>query len=314
MARLIAVADSLAQPATRSPLRPHYKPTALLSVLALLDEGALDPALMDAETVISRARSVFADFDPAHELQVFQPLWHLRTNGAWSLLDAERRVLKGPEWGNYDKRPKSLAAFRRLVRFIAPTSPASWADPKERLEARQRTVALLRMDLAPVAHAIAVSFSPLVEAAPADAAAWSTDLRSRAWAQIVVRRGQAKFRRLLLEAYEGRCAVSGCDAVPVLEAAHISAYMGPYTDQSNNGLLLRADIHTLFDLHLLALDPATGRVWLAPTLRGGAYGDLHGRLARAPSRPTDAPNMLALGAHLDEARAQNARSRGRSRS
>ncbi|WP_336979879.1 HNH endonuclease signature motif containing protein [Altererythrobacter fulvus] len=56
-------------------------------------------------------------------------------------------------------------------------------------------------------------------------------------------------------AYEGRCAISGCDVREVLEAAHIMPYLGEETNDVRNGLLLRADLHTLFDLGLLKIGP-----------------------------------------------------------
>ncbi len=70
--------------------------------------------------------------------------------------------------------------------------------------------------------------------------------------QIVARRGQSAFRAALLDAYQNRCAITGCDAVPALEGAHLRPYRGPDSNVVTNGLLLRADIHTLFDLQLLA--------------------------------------------------------------
>src|ERR1700722_13605652 len=73
------------------------------------------------------------------------------------------------------------------------------------------------------------------------------DARERIRRTIVQRRGQAKFRNALLEAYGSRCAISGCGALEVLEAAHICPYQGSATNHVTNGLLLRADIHTLFD-------------------------------------------------------------------
>ena len=85
------------------------------------------------------------------------------------------------------------------------------------------------------------------------------DARVRATRQIVSRRGQPKFRARLLSAYVGRCAITGADAEAVLEAAHIRPYRGPESNALPNGLLLRADIHTLFDLALLAIDPASTR-------------------------------------------------------
>ncbi len=81
------------------------------------------------------------------------------------------------------------------------------------------------------------------------------DARLRVYRQIVARRGQSAFRGALLEAYQGRCAITGCDAVFALEGAHLRPYRGPDTNVVTNGLLLRADIHTLLDLQLLAPDP-----------------------------------------------------------
>lgn len=77
------------------------------------------------------------------------------------------------------------------------------------------------------------------------------DARERVLGQIVRRRGQQEFREKLLVAYEGRCAITGCDAIEALEAAHIVPYLGTETNHVQNGLLLRADIHTLFDLGCL---------------------------------------------------------------
>jgi hypothetical protein len=81
------------------------------------------------------------------------------------------------------------------------------------------------------------------------------DARRRILAAIVLRQGQWGFRERLLAAYQRACAVTGCDVVEALEAAHIIAYLGPKTNYVTNGLLLRADIHTLFDLGLIAVQP-----------------------------------------------------------
>lgn len=62
------------------------------------------------------------------------------------------------------------------------------------------------------------------------------------------RLGQGAFRVLVTDAYHRRCAVTGERTLPVLQAAHIKPYseLGPH--QVANGLLLRSDLHTLFDL------------------------------------------------------------------
>jgi hypothetical protein len=77
------------------------------------------------------------------------------------------------------------------------------------------------------------------------------DARKRIDQTIVQRQGQPAFRNALMDAYERRCAITGCDVGDVLEAAHISPYLGEHTNRVTNGLLLRADIHTLFDRGLI---------------------------------------------------------------
>ncbi|EJT85993.1 putative restriction endonuclease [Pseudomonas putida S11] len=70
-----------------------------------------------------------------------------------------------------------------------------------------------------------------------------SDARTRTLASIVRRRGQPQFRKQLLKAYQGRCAITACSLQQVLEAAHIHPYLGDATNVVSNGLLLRADVH-----------------------------------------------------------------------
>ncbi|QEL17382.1 HNH endonuclease [Limnoglobus roseus] len=105
--------------------------------------------------------------------------------------------------------------------------------------------------------------------------------------QIRERRGQAAFRNALRARYGDRCLVSGCPVLAVLEAAHIRPYRGDGDNHPANGLILRADLHTLFDLDLLGIEPDTLRVRLHPGV-AAEYGDLEGRKLRCegPSRPS----------------------------
>lgn len=126
-----------------------------------------------------------------------------------------------------------------------------------------------------------------------------TDARRRGLRAIVARRGQARFRRELLSAYGGRCAITRRDAVPALEAAHIVAYRGPGANVLANGLLLRADVHTLFDLGHLGIDPDAGhQVVIEAGLRHGSYADLAGDTADLPSDPHRRPDDGLLHWHL----------------
>ncbi len=73
--------------------------------------------------------------------------------------------------------------------------------------------------------------------------------------QIKARRGQAKFRNNLRARYGDQCMITGCTILDVLEAAHINPYRGINDNHPSNGLLLRADIHTLYDLNLIGIEP-----------------------------------------------------------
>jgi hypothetical protein len=117
------------------------------------------------------------------------------------------------------------------------------------------------------------------------------DQRQVAVRQIRERRGQQKFRDALRERYGDSCLVTACTVLAVLEAAHINPYRGENDNHPDNGLLLRADIHTLFDLNLLGIEPDHLRVDLHSSLVK-EYGDIAGtKLGCATANP---PSQEAL--------------------
>jgi putative restriction endonuclease len=120
------------------------------------------------------------------------------------------------------------------------------------------------------------------------------DARDRILREITRRRGQRAFRDGLLRAYEGRCAITDCEVKDVLEAGHIVPYLGPLTNRTDNGLLLRADIHTLFDCGLISIDADTRTVVVADRLLATDYANLNGKALRAPKTAADAPSAQAL--------------------
>lgn len=69
------------------------------------------------------------------------------------------------------------------------------------------------------------------------------------------RLGQGAFRVLVTEAYQHRCSVTGEKTLPVLEAAHIRPYSENGPNKVSNGILLRSDIHTLFDNGYITISP-----------------------------------------------------------
>lgn len=107
------------------------------------------------------------------------------------------------------------------------------------------------------------------------------ELRSRL-AEMIVRERQDDFRRVLLEAYGGRCAISGTRCEAALEAAHIRPYSGPTSSTIKNGVLLRSDLHRLFDRHLIAIDPETFRISLSTVLKKSDYRQFENLKLRLP--------------------------------
>lgn len=103
-------------------------------------------------------------------------------------------------------------------------------------------------------------------------------LRNRRHTPQKARPGQKKFRDDLFERHNGRCVLSDCNVPEALEAAHVMPHTGdPVWDQPENGMLLRRDIHALFDAMLWSIDPKSNRVQVAAQLKNTDYDRLHGR-------------------------------------
>lgn len=126
------------------------------------------------------------------------------------------------------------------------------------------------------------------------------DTRQKITTSIVQREGQAEFRRNLLDAYGCQCLVSGCQVVHVIEAAHIIPYQGLQSNHLSNGLLLRADIHKLFDLHLLSIEPDTYKIVIAPELNQTSYHILAGQKLKISFKPNQSPSQQALRQHYEK--------------
>jgi hypothetical protein len=131
------------------------------------------------------------------------------------------------------------------------------------------------------------------------------DARERVLRGIVRRQGQPTFRASLIASYEGRCAITHCPVLVILEAAHVTPYLGPQTNSIGNGLLLRADIHTLWDLALIAIDPNSMTVSVSPALHDPSYQALAGapvfqpvKIASRVSYPALAQQWTVFQTHL----------------
>ena len=173
-----------------------------------------------------------------------------------------------------DEMKETVSTERILNNLINAEGSGITVDPQiaSELEERLQTLSAFSVPSLDAREADDLSIDP-------DSAGNERERKLRA---IRVRRGQADFRVALIEAYGGKCVVTGCPIVDVLEAAHIIPEAGRRTSVVNNGLLLRADIHTLFDLYLLAIHPDTRKVVLAESLMNSTYARLVNRTLLRP--------------------------------
>lgn len=117
------------------------------------------------------------------------------------------------------------------------------------------------------------------------------------------RLGQGAFRVLVTDSYRRRCAVSGERTLPALDAAHIMPFANGGEHEATNGILLRRDIHSLFDAGYVTITPQL-KFEASPRIReefenGRHYYELHGQTISVPENPRNAPDMSALKWHND---------------
>ena len=155
-----------------------------------------------------------------------------------------------------------------------------WRDVRERLE-----------------HARVKSVGPATMAAEAGARFGTPSL-------VAPRLGQGSFRALVTDAYRYRCAMTAERTLPVLEAAHIRPYGRDGLHELSNGLLLRSDLHKLFDLGYLTIDPKESTIIVSPRIKqefqnGRDYYALHGRRLAQPESARALPSADNLTYHVE---------------
>lgn len=122
---------------------------------------------------------------------------------------------------------------------------------------------------------------------------------------ILPRLGQASFRVLVTDAYHRRCALTSSPILPVLDAAHIKPFAEEGPHDVRNGILLRQDVHTLFDRGYITVTPDY-RVEVSRRIKeefenGHEYYATHGTLIQLPERADLRPSRDFLEWH-NEAR------------
>lgn len=122
---------------------------------------------------------------------------------------------------------------------------------------------------------------------------------------ITPRLGQGAFRVLVTDTYNRRCAITQERTLPALEAAHIRPYGDGGEHEARNGLLLRRDIHSLFDAGYVTVTPEL-RFEVSRRIReefdnGRHYYELHGKPIFAPADVLRRPDPSALRWHNEHA-------------
>ena len=115
------------------------------------------------------------------------------------------------------------------------------------------------------------------------------------------RLGQGAFRLVVTDIYARRCAITGERTLPALEAAHIKPYAEGGEHSPSNGILMRRDVHSLFDAGYVTIT-TDHRFEVSRRIReefknGRDYYALHGASVRLPSRLEVAPDRQALHWH-----------------
>jgi len=121
---------------------------------------------------------------------------------------------------------------------------------------------------------------------------------------VMPRLGQGLFRIQVTEFYDRRCALTGERTLPALDAAHIKPYEIVQKHEVWNGLLMRSDLHKLFDGGYLSIDPMSRRVVVSKRIRdefenGKDYYRLEGAEIREPNSPWARPTAENLEFHFN---------------
>ncbi|GIJ33235.1 HNH endonuclease [Micromonospora sediminimaris] len=223
-----------------------------------------------------------------HQIRAGDRIW------VYATTPHRRIVAAGVAWSDpYEVADQEAVYWRVDIRWDLPLTRFLLATEAAGSEVLETTVQRVRA----MHPAESAKLSKFLDGHQAPEPARLPEGRRRRLAQVTARQGQAEFRRRLMAAYGGRCAISDCDVEVVLQAAHIDPYNGPATNRVPNGLLLRADLHNLFDRGYLWID-GTYRVRVAEGL--DHYADLDGQPLRRVAVEAR-PDKEALARHRSEA-------------
>ena len=115
---------------------------------------------------------------------------------------------------------------------------------------------------------------------------------------VLPRLGQGAFRVIVADSYRRSCAVTSSHILHILDSAHIRPYAEDGTHSPTNGLLLRQDVHTLFDRGYITVTPDY-KIEVSRRIReefnnGKEYYALHGKAIQLPDLEQFRPAQEAL--------------------
>ena len=202
-------------------------------------------------------------------------------NGAATFIQMRDRIIKYRRTSPDDRSDFPVGCRILALPFFFPRTewipaPASWSPNIVSL----KTYRSDEPDGRTLWDAVSDRLSRRMDANPLGAAAFGKP-------QLVKPRlGQGAFRTRIIDVYRRRCAVTAERTLPALEAAHIRPYAEDRSHEISNGLLLRRDIHSLFDKGYVTVTPKH-RFEVSDRIRedyenGRDYYRLHGRKVWAP--------------------------------
>jgi putative restriction endonuclease len=176
-----------------------------------------------------------------------------------------------------------------------------WQEVTERLNG---AVARHRGPQPGIPAGVGVLGRALVSPGPATIAAAEQGARFGRPQIVTPRLGQGSFRLLVADAYGRRCTMTAERTLPALEAAHIHRYSRGGDHSLSNGLLLRSDLHKLFDLGYLTIEPSTLKIRVSRRIReefenGRDYYRLDGQPLRQPDNQLAIPSIEKLKYHYE---------------
>ncbi|MBR0852151.1 HNH endonuclease [Bradyrhizobium diazoefficiens] len=169
--------------------------------------------------------------------------------------------------------------------------------PNKTLELRDRDIS----DIHSAIVQLDAGFYPTVETAPHRC--WldanNETARIARLTEVWSRPAQRAFSAHIRQIYHNRCAVTGCTTPAALQAAHIRTLDGSDANSPTNGILLRADLHLMFDAHLITLSEDGSRLEVCNSLNDPSYDFLRVGTVSLPTQQDQRPSAENIRHHRE---------------